>query len=132
MPGRADKQDTGQRKPLLPWRPRSLQARQLMAASLGLVAFLALAGYALDRAFVDVAGQVQRDRLKAYAYNYVGGIEFFRNGEIYVPEVAPDPRFDRPGSGLYAVIVLPEGQQSWESMSTRGPQLPDEEMLGPN
>src|SRR3546814_7948946 len=75
LPGGADKQHTGQRRPLLPWRPRSLQARQLMAASLGLVAFLALAGYALDRAFVDVAGQVQRDRLKAYAYNYVGAID---------------------------------------------------------
>jgi two-component system, OmpR family, sensor histidine kinase PhoQ len=120
-----------QRKPLLPWRPRSLQARQLMAASLGLIAFLALAGYALDRAFVDVAGQVQRDRLKAYAYNYVGGIDFFRNGDIYVPEVPPDPRFDRPGSGLYAAIVVPQGQQTWQSMSTRGPQLPAGEMLAP-
>lgn len=132
LPGRSDKHDTGQRKPLLPWRPRSLQARQLMAASLGLVAFLALAGYALDRAFVDVAGQVQRDRLKAYAYNYVGGVEFFRNGDIFVPEVPPDPRFDQPGSGLYAVIVLADGQQSWQSMSTRGPQLPDAELLAPN
>ena len=132
MPGPADKQESGQRKPLLPWRPRSLQARQLMAASLGLVAFLALAGYALDRAFVDVAGQVQRDRLKAYAYNYIGGIDFFRNGDIYVPEVPPDPRFDQPGSGLYAVIVQPEGMQDWQSMSTRGPQLPEEEMLAPN
>src|SRR3546814_20151748 len=102
-----------------------------MAASLGLVAFLALAGYALDRAFVDVAGQVQRDRLKAYAYNYVGAIDFFRNGDIYVPEVPPDPRFDQPGSGLYAVIVLPEGQQSWPSMSPRGPQLPAEAVPAP-
>src|SRR3546814_6998327 len=59
-------------------------------------------------------------------------IDFFRNGDIYVPEVPPDPRFDQPGSGLYAVIVLPEGQQSWRSMSTRGPQLPEEEMLAPN
>jgi two-component system, OmpR family, sensor histidine kinase PhoQ len=121
----------GRRKPLLPWRPRSLQARQLLAASLGLVAFLALAGYALDRAFVDVAGQVQRDRLKAYAYNYAGSIEFFRNGDPYIPEVAPDPRFDQPGSGLYAIIVLPDGQSPWQSMSTRGPQLPDVEMLAP-
>jgi two-component system sensor histidine kinase PhoQ len=115
------------REPLLRWRPRSLQARQLLAASLGLIAFLALAGYALDRAFVDVAGQVQRDRLKAYALNYVGGIDFLRNGDIYVPEVPPDPRFDRPGSGLYAIIVRPDSR--WESMSTRGPRLPDVAML---
>lgn len=121
---------TAARKPLLQWRPRSLQARQLLAASLGLIAFLALAGYALDRAFVDVAGQVQRDRLKAYAFNYAGNIDFFRNGEIFVPEVPPDSRFDRPGSGLYAIVVLPNGR--WSSMSTRGPQLPDGPMLEPN
>ncbi len=132
MPARSDKPASGQRDRLLPWRPRSLQARQLLAASLGLVAFLALAGYALDRAFVDVAGQVQRDRLKAYAYKYVGDIDFFRNGDPYIPEVPPDPRFDQPGSGLYAVIVLPGDQQPWQSMSTRGPQLPATEMLAPN
>jgi two-component system sensor histidine kinase PhoQ len=119
------------RKPLLPssWRPRSLQARQLLAASVILVAFLALAGFVLNRAFVEVAGQVQRDRLRAYALNYAGSIEFLRNGDIYVPEVPPDPRFDRPGSGLYAFIVYPKGR--WESMSTRGPQFPAMEPLAP-
>ena len=55
------------RDPLFRWRPRSLQSRQLWAASIGLVAFLALAGFALDRAFVDVASQGQRERLKSYA-----------------------------------------------------------------
>src|SRR3546814_1186912 len=64
-PGRADKQHTGQRRPLPPWRPRSLQARQLMAASLGLVAFLALAGYALDRAFVDVRSEEHTSELQS-------------------------------------------------------------------
>ena len=116
---------------MISWRPRSLQARQLWAASLGLVAFLALAGYALDRAFLDFAAQSQRDRLKAYAYNYASGVEFFRNGDIYVPEVPPDPRFDQPGSGLYAIITLPEGSTGWQSMSTRGPELPEVGMLAP-
>src|SRR5688500_1091347 len=111
----------------LPWRPRSLQARQLLAASLGLLAFLALAGYALDRAFVDVAGEVQRDRLKSYASAYAGDIDFLRNGEIYVPETPPDERFERPGSGLYAEVMLPNG--NWTSGSARGPQLPEAEML---
>lgn len=111
----------------LPWRPRSLQARQLLAASVGLLAFLALAGYALDRAFVDVAGEVQRDRLKSYASAYAGDVDFLRNGEIYVPETPPDERFERPGSGLYAEVVLPNG--NWASGSSRGPQLPDTEML---
>ncbi|TWG91920.1 two-component system sensor histidine kinase PhoQ [Luteimonas sp. J16] len=112
----------------LPWRPRSLQARQLMAASLGLVAFLALAGYALDRAFQDVASEGQRDRLRNYVLAYAGEVEFLRNGELYVPDNGPDERFDRPGSGLYAEIVLPDG--SWVSRSASGPQLPPAPMLG--
>ena len=36
-------------------RMLSLQARQLLAASLGLLAFLCLTGYALDRAFAETA-----------------------------------------------------------------------------
>ncbi|WP_238333514.1 sensor histidine kinase [Luteimonas marina] len=118
---------TGKPTRELPWRPRSLQARQLMAASLGLVAFLALAGFALDRAFLDVAGEGQRDRLRNYVFAYAGDVEFLRNGELYSPDNGPDDRFDRPGSGLYAEIVLPNG--TWTSRSASGPQLPEATML---
>ena len=117
----------GRRNRTLGWRPRSLQARQLLAASLGLLAFLAAAGYALDRAFVDVASQLQRDRLHSYASAYAGDIEFDRGGNLIPPYTQPDERFDRPGSGLYAEVVLPNG--GWSSESTRGPQLPDGELL---
>jgi two-component system sensor histidine kinase PhoQ len=111
----------------LPWRPRSLQARQLMAASLFLLGFLALAGYALDRAFLDVASDGQRDRLRNYVYAYAGDIEFLRSGDIYPPENPPDSRFERPGSGLYAEVVLRD--RTWQSHSANGPQLPGSAML---
>src|SRR4051812_26579946 len=117
-----------ERERLLQWRPRSLQSRQLLAASIGLVAFLALAGFALDRAFVDVAGQGLRDRLKNYAFYYAGHSDFARDGSLIPPDVPPDGRFDRPGSGLYADIELPNG--NWMSDSARGPQLPRGEVLG--
>lgn len=116
-----------EREPLLRWRPRSLQSRQLWAASIGLLAFLALAGFALDRAFVDVAGQGLRDRLKAYAFAYATGIEFARDGALIAPEAPPDSRFDRPGSGLYAEVELPNGR--WHSGSAQGPRLPQGEVL---
>ena len=119
--------NTGKSPRELPWRPRSLQARQLMAASLGLVAFLALAGFALDRAFLDVASEGQRDRLRNYVLAYAGDVEFLRSGDLYSPDNGPDERFDRPGSGLYAEIVLPEG--GWISRSASGPQLPEATML---
>jgi two-component system, OmpR family, sensor histidine kinase PhoQ len=116
-----------EREPLLRWRPRSLQTRQLWAASLGLVAFLALAGYALDRAFVDVASQGQRERLKAYVDAYAGDLDFARDGSLIPPFTPPDGRFDRPGSGLYAEVVLKNG--GWASNSTRGPSMPASALL---
>ncbi|WP_024891584.1 sensor histidine kinase [Luteimonas huabeiensis] len=113
----------------LPWRPRSLQARQMLAASLGLVAFLALAGYALDRAFVDVASQGQRDRLRGSAFTYAGDVEFARDGTLIAPEFPPDERFERPGSGSYAAVVMEDG--IWLSGSAQGPVLPELELLEP-
>ena len=115
------------RDPLFRWRPRSLQSRQLWAASLGLVAFLALTGYALDRAFFDVASQGQRERMESFALYYAGHTDFARDGSLIPPDVPPDGRFDRPGSGLYAVIELPNGH--WTSLSAQGPVLPDGVML---
>ncbi len=111
------------------WRPRSLATRQLLAATLGLLAFLALVGYALDRAFVDTAESNLRQRLESYAMAYAGDTDFDRAGDIVPPYISPDPRFDRPGSGLYAAIVLPNGR--WDSMSTQGPRLPPTGMLAP-
>ncbi|MEO6365986.1 MAG: two-component sensor histidine kinase, partial [Luteimonas sp.] len=79
------------------WRPRSLATRQLLAATLGLLAFLALVGYALDRAFVDTAESNLRQRLESYAMAYAGDTDFDRAGDIVPPYISPDPRFDRPG-----------------------------------
>ena len=117
------------RDPLFRWRPRSLQSRQLMAASFGLVAFLALAGYALDRAFLQTAESNLHERLRSDALAYADGIEFLRDGSLYVPDTPPDPRLKRPGSGLYAEVVLPNGQ--WASASAQGPDLPEGPMLRP-
>jgi two-component system sensor histidine kinase PhoQ len=105
------------------WRPRSLQARQLLAASVGLIAFLALAGYALDAAFADTARANLRERLKNYATAYAGGIDFTRDGSLYIREQPPDPRFDVPGSGLYLQVVMPGDHGN--SMSAEGPILPE-------
>ena len=117
-----------EREPLLRWRPRSLQSRQLLAASLGLIAFLALAGYALDRAFIDTAESNLRQRLRSYALAYADS-DFARDGSFIPPYDVPDPRFDRPGSGLYAEVVLPNGR--WISASAQGPRLPTGTMLPP-
>src|SRR5690606_16442563 len=106
------------------WRPRSLQARQLLSASVGLVAFLALAGYALDASFGQAARDNLSERLKNYATAYAGGIDFTRDRSLYIREQPPDPRFDVPGSGLYLQVVMPGGHGN--SLSAEGPMLPTE------
>lgn len=108
-------------------QPRSLQSRQLLAASLGLIAFLALAGYALDRAFLNTAESALRERLRDYALSIAGDTEFGVGGDLVPPYEMPDSRLNRPGSGLYAQIVLP--YVVWESKSAKGPDLPDVRLL---
>ena len=119
----------GGRTLLRRWKPRSLQARQLLAASLCLVAFLALAGYSLGQVFAETARSNLRQQLKSYALAYAKNIDFARDGSLYTPDLEPDPRFGIPGSGLYAQVVLPSGH--WASLSAEGPLLPQAKMLEP-
>ncbi|WP_240125813.1 ATP-binding protein [Thermomonas alba] len=100
----------------------------MWAASLGLVAFLALAGFALDGAFQRTAQSGLRERLHSYALAYANS-DFARDGSVIPPWDPPDARFRRPGSGLYAQIVLKDGR--WESESAQGPELPPAPMLPP-
>ena len=104
------------------WRTLSLQARQLAAASLALVAFLGFTGYALDRAFVETAQNALRERLADLANGYLSGSELDRGRAFISPETPPDLRFMIPGSGLYA-SVRGEGLR-WESASSLGRSLP--------
>ena len=110
------------------WRPRSLASRQLLVASLGLLAFLALVGFALDRAFMQTAEQNLRSRLQNYAIAYTAAAQFDISGVLLPPALAPDPRLDRPGSGLYAQMVA--NGTTWGSASTSGPKLPSATPLG--
>lgn len=110
-------------------RAFSLHARQLLAASLGLIGFLGLTGYALDRAFVETASNGMRQRLQNYAWAYMRGTELLRNGDIMPPEIPPDARLSSGGSGLYAVILADDFR--WESDSVVGRSLPLDEALKP-
>ena len=111
-------------------RALSLRARQLVAACLGLIAFLGLTGYALDRAFTEVVLAGVRERLQNHAYAYLAGIEITRGKALVPPAESPDPRFDQPGSsGLYAAIVGDSFR--WESDSATGRQLPFEQPMQP-
>ena len=106
----------------LAWHRLSLAARQLLAASIGLLGFLGLTGVALDQAFGETARNSQRERLENFAKAYLNGTETLRNGAVVLPEATPDPRFERPGSGLYAGLTGKDLR--WESASALGRILP--------
>lgn len=110
-------------------RALSLHARQLLAASLGLVAFLGLTGVALDWAFQRTAVSNLQERLQFDAHAYLGTFEFTRDNQLIEPPEgqAPDARFLQPGSGLYAVV---RGKTlHWNSPSVLGRNLPEPELL---
>jgi two-component system sensor histidine kinase PhoQ len=108
-------------------RVLSLQGRQLFAASLGLVAFLSLTGFALDRAFSEAAVSNLRERLQTYAHAYLAGSDLARGGELIIPDVPPEPRFAQPGAGLYAAVR--SEAFSWESPSSVSRKVPFEMVL---
>lgn len=98
-------------------RALSLHARQLIAASLGLIAFLGLTGIALDKAFQNSLINNMEERLARYASVYWNEIDFDGSGRIDKAsiEASPDARLDNFRSGLYAQI---EGRNtSWQSGS---------------
>ncbi|MBS0225500.1 MAG: sensor histidine kinase [Proteobacteria bacterium] len=113
------------------WKPRSLLRRQLLFGTIGLAAFLALVGIALDRAFEQTALESFRNRLSNYALTYAARTDFDVTDALVPPAITPDPRLDRPASGLYAQIVQRNGR--WQSQSAvYGPQLPLPPLLDPN
>jgi two-component system sensor histidine kinase PhoQ len=96
----------------------SLRARQLLAASLVLTAFIALCGAGLEQAFNSSALQAEEDKLQGLAYALLGAAEANANGELTVPETRlPDPRLANPQSGLQAAIVNEHGGLIWGSPS---------------
>jgi len=110
---------------------RSINARQLLAVGLSLIAFLGLTGIALDAAFGSTASAQMHERLKAYVFQIAKGAEILRSGDLYVYEnyAAIDPRFGQPGSGLYAEVIAEHSH--WLSTSAIGPELPANRLLAP-
>lgn len=94
-----------------------------------LIAFLGLTGFALDQAFRESALTALRDRLQSYVWAYIAGSDPTVSRRLVLPEIAPEPRFEQPGSGLYAGITGEELR--WESASALARDLPFEGELLP-
>lgn len=110
---------------------QSLSARLTLATGVVLIAFLGLAGYALDRAFRESAEAAVRERLQAHIYGLLASADITRSGKLSLPESLPEERFQRPGSGLYAEVVNAKGMIVWQSPSQLGQFIPRPPQLQP-
>lgn len=104
-------------------RRLSIHQRLLLAASLVLTAFLGFTGFALDKAFRSATEEALQARLFSSVYALLAAAEEDSEGMLAMPEALTDPRFNRPDSGLYALVSGREAAYRWHSGSALGRNL---------
>ena len=98
----------------------SIRARLMLGATLVLMAFVAGAGLAVQRAHADSVRAARFARLQSTVYLLLAGAELDAGGMLVMPAAFPEPRLSLPGSGLYAKIVNIARREEWQSASTVG------------
>lgn len=102
----------------------SIRARLIGAGALVLVAFLAVAGVALQRAHADSVRAAHYARLQGTVYLLLAGAELDAQGALVMPPDLAEPRLSLPGSGLYASVLHGPSGVAWQSASALGLSLP--------
>lgn len=102
----------------------SIRVRLLLGAALVLLAFMAGAGLAVQRAHEDSARTVHFGRLQSTIYLLLAAAELDAGGALVMPPEFAEPRLSLPGSGLYAGIYNVLRGEQWQSASTLGLQPP--------
>ena len=99
-----------------PAAPLSIRIRLVAAAALILVAFLSVTGLVLDRAFRTSIEDGAQEQLRLRVLGLLGIAELV-DGILSLPPALPEPRFNQPGSGLYARLLNADGTPIWTSRS---------------
>lgn len=102
----------------------SIRVRLLLGAALVLLAFMAGAGLAVQRAHGDSVRAAHFAQLQGTIYLLLAGAELDADGALVMPPAFTEPRLSLPGSGLYANVVNVARRQDWQSPSTLGLALP--------
>ncbi len=111
------------------WRG-SIRARLMLGATLVLVAFVAGAGLAVQKAHADSVRTTRFAKLQSTAYLLLARAELDDDGALVMPAAFPEPRLSLPGSGLYATIVNVARGERWRSASSVGIDLPFQRGVG--
>jgi two-component system sensor histidine kinase PhoQ len=102
----------------------SIRARLLLGAALVLVAFMAGAGVAVQRAHADSVRTQHFGRLQGTVYLLLARAELDDAGALVMPAGFSEPRLSLPQSGLYASITNGKRDEQWRSPSTLGADPP--------
>lgn len=102
--------------------PRSLAARLTLSSAIVLPIVLAFSAFALNSAFRNSLVNAERQSLQAQLYSLMGAAEPAladdpEGSSLYLPEEMTEPRFNRPQSGLYGLVLQADGTISWRSTS---------------
>ena len=103
---------------------RSIRARLILGAAVVLLAFIAGAGLAVQRAHADSVRVAHFARLQGTIYLLLAAAELDAGGALLMPAAFAEPRLSLPGSGLYASISNTARTEQWQSPSTVGAGLP--------
>lgn len=98
----------------------SIRARLLLGAALVLVAFMAGAGLAVQKAHADSVRDVHYVRLQSTVYLLLARAELDDAGALVMPAGFAEPRLSLPQSGLYASILQVARNEEWRSPSSVG------------
>jgi two-component system sensor histidine kinase PhoQ len=102
----------------------SIRARLFFGAALVLVAFLAAAGFAVQRAHADSVRAAHFARLQGTVYLLLARAELDESGVLVMPPGFAEPRLALPQSGLYARIYNVQRKEEWRSPSSVGVEPP--------
>ena len=102
----------------------SLTTRLLLAASVLLITFLSLTGYALDKAYQSTVLHSVEERLQNHVFTLIAVAEFSPAGGIHIPQAMPVARFFQFDDGVYARIIKNSGESVWQSMSVQSIKMP--------
>lgn len=104
--------------------PPSIRTRLAWGAFLVLLAFLVVAGWAVQQAYADSVRAQRFARLQTTVYLLMAGAELDGAGRLVMPPALAEPRLSLPGSGLYASILNLDKGETWRSSSTTGANPP--------
>ncbi|WP_456379559.1 ATP-binding protein [Thiolapillus sp.] len=103
----------------------SIHFRLLLVATLVLMGFVGITGWALETAFRDASKIALQEKLQSYVYALLAAADVDAEGKMQLPEHLPEPRFSQPDSGLYAVVTTADGKLFWRSRSSLGIKVLD-------